>query len=205
MTTKIYVPGQTIDLIHKDGSAPKEPGSVRLECDGRRLYFYADLIDSEVHNSAERNNVKTWLTGDVIELFFQPKGRDDYYEFHVTPNGKTLQLHMPHYTMAFITPPGAKAEETPSVSAPGENTRKRPSFEDLVFESGFQASAELTVNGWRAKMMIPLDALDNAVFWGGRTASARHNHHRAWPKPEVSVSTVFPGSVHQPDLWHVIG
>ena len=51
--------------------------------------------DSDIFNTAKVNNERTWTTGDVCEFFIQPAGQDDYFEFHVTPEGITLQLHLP--------------------------------------------------------------------------------------------------------------
>ncbi|MDO4573719.1 MAG: hypothetical protein Q4D98_00735 [Planctomycetia bacterium] len=178
---KTYRLTHPVSLIHKDGTAAREAATVQLACDGKNLVFIAEMIDSDIHNAARKNNVKTWQTGDVIELFFQPPGREDYYEFHVTPEGKTLQLHLPN---------GLRAQTDP--------------FETMICETGFRASAQIWNGRWTVRMEIPLAAMNASRAVGGRTAMARHNYNKNWEKPEVTVSTPLVGTIHHPEEWPII-
>lgn len=180
-TTQYYVFSDPISLTHKDGSPALEPASAQLACDGKQLVFIAKMTDSDIRNSAEANNVKTWLTGDVIELFFQPPGREDYYEFHVTPEGRTLQLHLPNGPRALTDP-----------------------FESMICETGFRSSAQIGNGWWTVRMEVPLAALRTSVAAGGRFIAARHNYNRQWPKPDVTVSAPLAGTIHHPEEWPIL-
>lgn len=178
MNEKRYYLSDPITLCHKDGSEAVEATKAQLACDGKNLVFIARMTDSDIHNSAEKNNVKTWLSGDVIEIFFQPTGREDYYEFHVTPEGKTLQLHLPN---------GPRAQTDP--------------FESMLCETGFRSSAQILNEEWTVRMEIPLSALNTTQADGGRFLAARHNYNKKWEKPEVTVSVPLAGTVHHPEEW----
>lgn len=177
-----YRHGDELTLLQKDGAKTREPGKAQLTFDGESLILIAELIDSHIANSADQHNVKTWTTGDVLEFFFQPAGRTDYYEFHVTPNGKTLQLHIPSVDQLRVVP-----------------------FEEQIFESNFQSEAKIESGRWTAKMVIPLAALgEGAAFDKGKFAVCRYNYNPSWPEPELSSSTPLPKSFHSPAEWHVV-
>lgn len=177
-----YKPGDMLKIFKKDGSAPNEPGKAQLICEDGNLILTADFIDSDIGNSATKNNEKTWKTGDVCEFFFQPAGREDYYEFHVTPNGITLQLHIPKVELLRVVP-----------------------FEEQIFESGFKSEAKIEDGHWTAKMIIPLSALGkNARFEGSLFAVCRYNYNKGWDGPEQTSSTPLPTSFHSPGEWHRI-
>ena len=165
--------GATTDGATTDGATTNG-----CRFDGPTLILIADMTDSDIYNTAERNNVKTWLTGDVLEFFFQPPGRADYYEFHVTPTGKTLQLHMPTEQAAFNIP-----------------------FEDKICETGFRHSVEVEQGLWRVRMEIPLSALNCQTAAGARFIVCRQNYSHAWTEPDISVTSPLKGSVHSPDEW----
>lgn len=178
----LYKPGNPLTLNKKDGSVPKESGKAKLICDGKNLILTADFTDSDIGNSAVKNNEKTWKTGDVCEFFFQPAGREDYYEFHVTPNGITLQLHIPKVELLRIVP-----------------------FEKQIFESNFKSEAKIENGHWTSKMIIPLSALgENAQFENGRFAVCRYNYNKNWDEPEHTCTTPLPDGFHSPDKWHRI-
>ncbi|MDO5582420.1 MAG: hypothetical protein Q4G69_14955 [Planctomycetia bacterium] len=177
-----YKPGDTLKMYKRDGSAPVEPGTAQLICDGENLIITADFTDSDIGNSAVKNNEKTWTTGDVCEFFFQPVGREDYYEFHVTPNGITLQLHIPKLELLRVLP-----------------------FEEKLFESGFKSEAKVEKGHWTAKMIIPLSSLGkNVKFEGSLFAVCRYNYNKNWDGPEQTSSTPLPTSFHSPSEWHKI-
>ena len=71
------------------------PGHVWMGVQGDELVAYAVLHDDAPSNRATQWNDPTWMTGDVLELFFQAEGRSGYHEFHVTPENQRLQLFFP--------------------------------------------------------------------------------------------------------------
>ena len=177
-----YTLGSPLTLQQREGKPTVESGKATLSFDGKNIVLIADLTDSDIGNSATHNNERTWTTGDVIEFFFQPAGRKDYYEFHVTPNNITLQLHIPSV----------------------EELRKTP-FEDKFFESHFKTKVKVENGRWTARMEIPAASLGgNVQMTGCRFAVCRYNYNKKWSEPELTSSTPLPTSFHSPDEWHVI-
>lgn len=72
-----------------------KPCQVWLATCGDELLVYSELDDDQPANRATQWNDATWMTGDVLEFFFQAEGRPGYYEFHVTPENCRLQLFFP--------------------------------------------------------------------------------------------------------------
>ena len=68
----------------------------RLSCVGGQLRLSALMQNRAVTTSATEDNQRLWELGDVLEFFIQIAGHDDYYEFQLAPNGRTLKLHMPN-------------------------------------------------------------------------------------------------------------
>ena len=82
-------------LIETLNSGIISSGGDMLTLESGALRISAAFRDTDIGNSARRNNEQTWLTGDAMECFLQVPGHDDYFEFHVTPENYTLQLHLP--------------------------------------------------------------------------------------------------------------
>ena len=180
-------PGDLLSLrAFKGGGIPMEHGVGTLLVEPEALHVYAAFEDSDIGNSATENNTKTWTTGDVLECFVQPDGSDDYYEFHVTPEGITLQLHLP----------------------PIERFRTIP-FEQEIFEAGLTARTQKFPerNLWCGELVIPFQGigLKPGKIAGSRFAICRYNYNRSWSEPEISSTGVFPGGTfHCPSQWHII-
>ncbi len=178
----IYRPGDVMTMKSQKGKPVQEGGNATLICKDKTLVLTVDFIDSDIGNSAVKHNEKTWTTGDVCEFFFQPAGRKDYYEFHVTPNNITLQLHIPSVEQLRVLP-----------------------FESKIFESNFKYNAKIEKGHWTVRMEIPLSVLgDNAKFNGSLFAVCRYNYNKKWEEPELSSSTPLPDGFHCPTLWHKI-
>ena len=142
------------------------------------------LYDSDIFNTAKVNNERTWTTGDVCEFFIQPAGQDDYFEFHVTPEGITLQLHLP---------PVSRMGSVP--------------FEKQIFESGMTHRVQVRreENYWYAVMCIPFAGMriTEKEAWGSRFAVCRYNYSHGQEKPEMSSTAYFPDTgFHNPSRWH---
>lgn len=118
--------------------AELKPGRVWLGVQGEDLLVYAALEDDQPANRATRWNEPTWTTGDVIEFFFQAEGRENYHEFHVTPENQRLQLSFPEREVY---------RKSPLRFAVGESR----------FESATRIHADRT--GWEVMMSVKLARL----------------------------------------------
>ena len=66
----------------------------RLSFRNGKLRLSGLMQSRTVMTKATGDNQRLWELGDVLEFFIQLQGHDDYYEFQLAPNGKTLKLHM---------------------------------------------------------------------------------------------------------------
>ncbi len=72
------------------------PAQVRLAATTDRFVVLAELSDDEIITQARQHNDPLWDLGDVFEIFLQPADRPEYFEFHIAPNGVTLDLRYPY-------------------------------------------------------------------------------------------------------------
>ena len=162
--------------------------------DSEALRFLSILEDSDPFNDAEPKQDVTWLKGDVMEVFFQPAGGKPYYEFHVAPNGATLELRVPSVE-SFRADPGG-------------------GFESRLFETDMEAEALLfesaPFKGWVGLISIPLKGkiLGEASVKGSKFSVCRYNYNHKWGEtPEISSISKFEKripSFHNPDCWQTI-
>jgi len=71
------------------------PGTVRVAWQPAALWLFAELHDDDMFNAATRMNEQTWQLGDVFEIFLRSTARENYIEFHVTPENQLLQIGFP--------------------------------------------------------------------------------------------------------------
>jgi hypothetical protein len=71
------------------------PARVWLAATKDRFVVLAEMEDHDIITSARQHNDPLWDLGDVFEMFLRHTGRPEYYEFHVAPNGVTLDLCYP--------------------------------------------------------------------------------------------------------------
>lgn len=183
-----YIPGTVLPLISYTDPAkePEEHGRAMLEIEDSALRFSFLLQDSDIFNTARKNNERTWLTGDAAECFFQIAGHRDYYEFHATPEGFSLQLHLD-----------------------SAETLHDFTFEQEICEIGVQVSASKDEKAklWTAELILPFRSigLDRSSLNDSRFVCARYNYTHGKEKPELSASRFFPkGTFHAPGEWHRI-
>lgn len=161
-----------------------QPGTVWLGVAGEDLLVYAELRDDAPANRAVSWNEATWMTGDVLELFFQAEGRPGYHEFHVTPENQRLQLFFPS-SAAFH--------------------EKRGHRHWAISESRFDSLARVNAagDGWRVLMRIPLALVldrpreDDAR--GFRFLFSRYDYQAGRPKPVTSATA----RMSRPDFHHI--
>ncbi len=169
----------------QEGEMPRENGCAMLCCEPDRLHAYALFSDRDIYNDAEHDNDHTWEKGDTFELFFQIRGREDYYELHTTPPGYTLQLHVRNY-----------------------RTFRRTPFEQQLVEGLIAGESEIDRerNLWLAGIVLPFAAigLTPELLSGSRFSFARFNRNRGTEIPEISLLRPFQVTSHCPPNWLVI-
>jgi hypothetical protein len=72
--------------------SPALAADVKLAWDNENLYLGAKVNDDDARNTHTKNDDTTW-EGDVVELFLQVPGKEDYYELQWTPAGSTFDAH----------------------------------------------------------------------------------------------------------------
>lgn len=177
--------GEILGLHNHENLEPSlESGCGTLVLEDEAFHVYAFFSDRDIYNVARKDNERTWETGDVCEFFLQPYGKDDYFEFHVTPDNITLQLHLP----------------------PVEKQGSIP-FEKQIFNSGLKTKTEVNrlKNYWYSEMTIPFTGLEitKKQVANSRFAICRYNYSHQWEKPEISSTAYFQkGGFHDPTSWH---
>lgn len=163
---------------YPEGGEPSEKCVAMLGTSGGEIVVRAAAYDEHAKNKAVADNEKTWILGDVVEFFIQPPGQEDYYEFHVTPEGRRLQLHLMDY-----------------------RTFREFSFESKCCDAGLRVKSNVSGNVWLSEMRIPLSALGIAGVSGVRFAVCRYDYG-ATGDPEMS-STMSGSELgfHNPPQW----
>lgn len=160
------------------------PGQVWLGVQGDELVAYAALTDDQPSNRAIQWNEPTWMTGDVLELFFQAEGRPGYHEFHVTPENVRLQLFFPS---------SASFRE------------KRGHRHWAISESRFESAVRIneTRTQWEAVMRVKLAlVLDEPRDDGSRRfrfSFSRYDYQPGRARPVMSATV----ALSRPDFHHI--
>lgn len=163
-----------------------QPGEVWLGIANECLLVWASLRDAQPANRATTWNEATWMTGDVIELFFQAGGRRGYHEFHVTPENQRLQLFFP------------SAESF---------AERRGHRHWAIAESRFESLARIDADGggWEALMAVPLDlVLDRPREDGCRRfkfSFSRYDYQPGRARPVTSSTS----PLDRADFHHIPG
>lgn len=76
-------------------AADFRPGRIQLGWKDDTFLFLASFVDDCLFTQMTADNQEAWNLGDVFELFLKIPAHEDYFEFHLTPNGHRLQLHFP--------------------------------------------------------------------------------------------------------------
>ena len=150
---------------------------------GDHLFFAAAMEKDKPFNAARSGRERTWLTGDVFEVFFQPPGRAEYHEIHATPEGVLLRLRFPDVHLFSRLPfESVHDDETPARA-----------------HSRILSEAKR----WLVAVSLPLSALGLSAdrLPGARFALCRYDYAAPGAKPEISAIRVFPTTFHDPERW----
>ncbi len=168
---------------------PVQKSIATLWIEGDHLCVFALMDDSDVFSHAKGRNESTWLLGDVMEFFFQPAGRRNYYELHVAPNLATLELSIPDARKL---------------------VNEKLAFKRLFYRSGMKSSTgrfkTKKISGWWGLMKVPAKGIGLKIRKGrlGKFAVCRYNYNRTGGIIlQESASAPFPKfRFHDPDSWH---
>lgn len=72
------------------------PARVRIGWNAGHLVVGAEMEDGDIFNPAAKTGDRTWMLGDVFEIFLTHESLECYYEFHVTPSNHRLALRFPN-------------------------------------------------------------------------------------------------------------
>lgn len=168
--------------VFPDGSEPVEKCVAMIGTVDDNLVVRAAAYDSFLHNNAVIDNEKTWQLGDVIEFFVQAPGHEDYYEFHVTPEAKRLQLHLLDY-----------------------RTIKQVPWEEKLVDVGLNVRSSVFDGVWVSEMRLPFAAIGIASIRGIRYAVCRYNYPQAGdPERSSSMLTDEIYGFHNPPVWKCV-
>ena len=167
---------------YPDWGEPVEPCVALLGLDGSDLVVASAAEDSHLHNAATTDNQNTWELGDVMELFVQAPGHEDYYELHATPEGRRLQLHLPDY-----------------------RTLHRASLAERYCDCALAVKNAARDGVWFCERRVPRARIQGAIAEGLRYAVCRYNYGSAG-KPELSTTmTDATRGFHNPPNWLALG
>ena len=91
----VWTAATTVGAFKQPNGGPSAPAmatDVKLAWDNENLYLGASVKDDDARNTHTKNDDTTW-EGDVVELFLQVPGKEDYYELQWTPAGATFDAH----------------------------------------------------------------------------------------------------------------
>ncbi len=91
----VWTAATTVGAFKQPNGGPSAPAmatDVKLAWDNENLYLGASVKDDDARNTHTKNDDTTW-EGDVVELFLQVPGKEDYYELQWTPAGSTFDAH----------------------------------------------------------------------------------------------------------------
>ena len=163
------------------------PGFATLHGEDDAFVVTAALADRAIGNRAEGFNEKTWMTGDVFEIFIQTSA-DNYYEFHVTPENRNLFLNWTprsfadrRFDDALIPDPGFITSAT--------EVRDEDGYWTVVARIPY------------AKLGLDPASASDAV----KVAFARYDTTPGKEEPVLSATAPFPQpSYHDRSAWHSI-
>ncbi|AHF92792.1 hypothetical protein OPIT5_23975 [Opitutaceae bacterium TAV5] len=173
------------------------PGCVWLGLHESTLLIHAELADREPANRATVPNERTWELGDVLELFLKAEASDTgtgssaYYEFHITPENRRLQLRFP------------------ATAALRDIREKRATLDSfMIADSLFESRTEISRgrDAWQVYARFDLRPLfpDPAGIPSGlRFLISRYDYQPGAARPVLSCNE--SSRLARPDFHHIPG
>jgi len=156
----------------------QEGGKVRLAWDDKYFYLGAELVDSDLVAEGDRDHLRHYLMGDVVELFLKPDGQTWYWELYVTPRGNLSSYWFP----------GRGRVSLDSAFTPYECGLKVAAAYDGTLNDWQDKD-----KGWTAEMAMPISELTKRgesfapqAKW--RILVGRYNHSRYLYLKELSMT-----------------
>ncbi|MCB9919963.1 MAG: hypothetical protein H6832_16285 [Planctomycetes bacterium] len=141
------------------------------------LDIVADMVDDDVFSDATAHNQRTWELGDAFEVFVRHDESLAYTEVHLTPNDRKLHLRFDD----------------------AEHHKRIDGIDSVAVDPEIvDGRAELTEDGWRARVRIPFDARAGDVL---ALSFCRYDATRG-REPVLSSSSPHPVlAFHRPLEW----
>jgi len=155
-----------------------EGGKIRLAWDDKYFYLGAELVDSDVVAEGEKDQLRQFLLGDVVELFLKPDDQTWYWELYVTPRGNKSSYWFP----------GRGRVSLDSAFNPYECGLKVAATYDGTLNNWQDVD-----KGWTAEMAMPISELTKRGESFGPRATwrilvGRYNHSRYLYLKELSAT-----------------
>jgi len=167
-----------------------EPARAELRADHNAFHVLAVLGDRDIGNRATGFNERTWLTGDVFEIFLQTDA-DTYYEFHVTPENRHLFLQWTTERIAAFR-------------------QKNATLADAILADRDMLHSETVVreneNLWTVSARTPFAKIGldpTGPNTDLKVAFARYDAFTEDRPPVLSATPAFPSpAYHNRSVWH---
>lgn len=164
----------------RTGGVPKHPTAALLQVEESGVRLTALMQAAHPENRADADDLETWLTGDALELFLQESGHEDYYEFHSTPEGFRLQLHLPD-CITFRDIP----------------------HEQKICDAGLRVFNRIdhARKLWYCEMFVPYAGFLTGKARSFRFCLGRYDYEDTPEKPSISCWPLMKDTLHAPKEW----
>jgi hypothetical protein len=164
-------------------------GVVRLGWQESTIIVATSLEDERIFTQATADHQRLWELGDVFEIFLRVAERDDYFELHIAPGDKRLQLHFPsRQTVADLRSGRGRLDDF------------------IVRESLFDFRTRTSTGKWDILAWIPASSLGLKVSsLAGRslfTSFSRYDYSSDGGPAVLSSTSAHPTpDFHRPQEW----
>lgn len=155
------------------------PATAEISFGGSVMILSATMTQQSVTTHATTHQQRLWELGDVVELFIQRVGCEDYYEYQIAPNSLMLALHYP---------------DREAVAAVRNG---RQSIEEYLcpFPEG---TATITPTGWVASLSIPIGVGQHRINCG------RYDYSLGKAPIVSSIAPLTKRDFHEVENWPLI-
>ena len=152
-------------------------GSVEITRHTGSLHLNAELSQHRIGTKATSHQQRLWELGDVLELFVQRIGAQDYYEYQIAPNGMMLSLHYPD-------------QEAVSAVRNGER-----GMEEFLCDLPLEGKTIVTPDGWSASLSVPASGEQFRMNCG------RYDYSFGFAPVVSSTAPLTKRDFHRLDEW----